>query len=217
VRIMDLRTAPPSLSLPVVFGALLRAVGNWAGRGRLESVMAVLLYGRVAAMGRRLERMLARFAAGHRMRREKRCWRPSAHAQTQSDSASVAPTPRLWPRRFGWLCAIGTHEAAGIGGQLGVVLAHPDMAALLAAAPQARRLLSPLCRALGVEAALLGPVGRRDAAEHGAQPGFGKVVRRAVAPSSGTPVSGTPVERLRMALPRGVLAAARRQGFAKRK
>jgi hypothetical protein len=41
-------------------------------------------------------------------------------------------------------------EAAAFGAQLQHLLADPEMAALVAAAPQAGRVLRPLCRMLGV-------------------------------------------------------------------
>jgi hypothetical protein len=42
-------------------------------------------------------------------------------------------------------------EAAAYGSQLQFLLHDPDMAALIEAAPQMKRLLFPLCRSLGVE------------------------------------------------------------------
>jgi len=189
---MDLRTAHPSLSMPVVFGALLRAVGHWVGRGALDNVVALSLYGRLGEIGRRLERMLARFAAGCKMR-----WAVRARG-SEGRGASVAGgmRVRLWPCGFGWLCRVGAHEAGGIGGYLRLVLAHPDMVALLAASPQAVRLLKPLCRALGIEALP------------------GEVKAAVLKPSR---VRERPAALERIKLPRGVLTAARRQGFAKRR
>jgi len=186
---MDLRIAPPCLSLPVIFGALRRAVGNWAGRGWLESAVAVLLYGRLGEIGQRLERMLARFAKGHRMRRV-----AGAGGSVGCEAGGLAVARvRLWPRGFGWLCGVGAHEAGVISGQLGVVLQHPDMVAMLAASVQARRLLRPVCRALGIAVSALG-------FEAG-------VVRRVKTRRA----KKEPAEELRIKLPRGVVQAARRQ------
>ena len=56
----------------------------------------------------------------------------------------------ILPRRFGWLVVAGKHEAACYGSQLQTVLNEPEMVALLAASPQARRVLRPLCRALAI-------------------------------------------------------------------
>jgi hypothetical protein len=70
-------------------------------------------------------------------------------------------SPRCW-RRFGragfglpggsgWLIRRCGWQAAGCGSQLRQLLAEPEMAALLLAAPQAGRLFRPLCRMLAVE------------------------------------------------------------------
>jgi hypothetical protein len=79
------------------------------------------------------------------------------------------------------------------------------MVALLVAAPQAARILRPLCRMLAVETSLL-------------RPG----VDGAVVPDEVVEVVRVRVRKPRVAidfgripLPRGVLAAARRQGFGK--
>ena len=45
----------------------------------------------------------------------------------------------------------GKHQAVGYGSQLQHLLGEPEMAALLEASPQARRVLRPLLRALAVE------------------------------------------------------------------
>jgi hypothetical protein len=63
------------------------------------------------------------------------------------------------PRGFGWLLPLVPQEAACFAGQMRGVLAEPEMVALLAAAPQARRVLRPLCRMLGIEASVLAPGG----------------------------------------------------------
>jgi hypothetical protein len=97
------------------------------------------------------------------------------------------------------------YVAAGYGSQLRTVLAEPEMVALLADVAQARRILGPVCRMLGVEI-----------------PG---VVDPSVVAADGVGVRLKPprVARARVAvdfgripLPRGVLAAATRQGYGVR-
>ena len=60
--------------------------------------------------------------------------------------------------RFGWLVRAVGYEAAGFGSQLRAVLETPEMVALLAACPEAGRVLRPLCRALAIETEVLRPV-----------------------------------------------------------
>ena len=64
------------------------------------------------------------------------------------------------PRRFGWLVQLVGYQAAGRGSQLAHLLGDPEMVALVRDVPQARRILAPLCRMLGVECEGLRPVQR---------------------------------------------------------
>ncbi len=90
------------------------------------------------------------------------------------------------------------YEAACYGGQLRTVLAEPEMVALLADVAQARRILAPVCRMLGVEI-----------------PGVAPVVRAVAMPRKRVRRAAVPIDIGRVPLPRGVLAAARRQGYGK--
>ncbi len=182
----------PSLSAPETIAAnlrmilrgLLAALGAW----RLEPARAIVLYGRISGSFGRIERLLVRFRAGRLSRVTPRLG--VARQGVRRDCAV-----RL-PRKFGWLVAAGGHQAACYGSQLQTVLATPDMAEMLAASAQARRILRPLCRALAVElpwtVAAKNVVTRRRRVQPRAKP-----------------------EPFRIPLPRGVLAAARRQGFGK--
>ena len=49
------------------------------------------------------------------------------------------------------------YEAAGYAEQVRALLAEPEMVALIQSAPQARRVLAPLCRMLGIEREVLAP------------------------------------------------------------
>ena len=93
-------------------------------------------------------------------------------------------------------------RAAVYGGQLQAVLEQPEMVELLKAAPQAGRILRPLCRMLLVDTALLRP----GVVVEPPAPKVAKVrVRKPRAK----------VDWGRIPLPRGMLAAAKRQGFGK--
>jgi hypothetical protein len=90
---------------------------------------------------------------------------------------------------------LASWQAAGFGLQLRAVLEHPDMKALLAAAPQAARVLQPLCRALAIEPAVLG------------QPAVVRVKRVRVVREK--------VDTGRVPVPKGALAWVRRDRFSK--
>ena len=79
---------------------------------------------------------------------------------------------------------------------------------LLLAAPQAARILRPVCRMLAVETSLLRPRLASAVAEVVAPEPVPVVTKRVRRPRP-------PVDWGRIPLPRGVLAAARRQGFGK--
>ena len=61
------------------------------------------------------------------------------------------PAGIVLPRRFGWLVHLVGYQAAGHASQLAHLLDDPEMVALVRDVPQARRILAPLCRMLGVE------------------------------------------------------------------
>jgi hypothetical protein len=196
-------SAPNStfLNLSVVLRGLRGAVGGW---GLLGSGLILLLHQRLGGICGKMERLAQRFEAG-------RLWRVAARAAgakgMETDGRLRAVPARALPRRFGWLVRLMAYRAAGYGCQLQVILAQPEMVELLLATPQAARILRPVCRMLAVDTSLLRP---RAA-------GTAEVVAAEVAPvvKVRVRVPRAPVDWGRIPLPRGVLAAARRQGFGK--
>ena len=179
-----------SANLRMILRGLMAALGAW----RVEPVLALVLHRRIGATLGRIERMLARFRVG-------RLWRVMQRAAAQGRKARRKPDI-AWPRRFGWLVRAGGHQAASVGSQLHSVLNAPEMAEFLAASAQAGRILRPLCRALAVELPALADTACKAPAERG------ETRRRGCRPRT------TP-EPWRIPLPRGVLSAAKREGFGK--
>jgi hypothetical protein len=177
------------------------AVGGWGGRGFLAAVVTLLLFRRLGQICGTFERLSQRFQAG-------RLWRIAGRvAGASAEGRKRAAAELGWPRRFGWLVSAAKHHAAVYSAQLRAVLEAPEMVELLIAAPQARRLLRPVCRMLAIEPALLRP---RAAGDVEVAP---EVVVPMVKIRVRTP--RPPVDWGRIPLPRGVLSAARRQGFGK--
>jgi hypothetical protein len=169
----------------------------------LDAVLVLLLFRRLGGICGQMERLSQRFQAG-------RLWRVAARAavaERVSDGVPRAVAARVWPWRFGWLVRAAAYRAAVYGIQLRVILEQPEMVALLRASPQAVRILRPVCRMLAVETSLLRPrlEGEAEVAAADITPVVKVRVRRK------RPV----VDWGRIPLPRGVLAAARRQGFGK--
>ena len=164
--------------------------GLWAvlGMWRLDAAQAMVLYGRIGRIPGRIERLLARFRAGR--------LREAAKRATMPNRPSRQKPLVVLPRRFGWLVIAGKHQAVGYGLQLQAVLSEPEMAALLEASPQARRVLRPLLRALAVELP------------------WTVTPPRPPKPRKPRPPRPKP-EPFRIPLPRGALSWARREGFGK--
>jgi hypothetical protein len=81
------------------------------------------------------------------------------------------------------------------------------MVALLTACPQAVRILRPICRMMAIETSVLRPGVAVVVAPARLQAGAVARVRRKPAP----------LDFGRIPLPRGVMAAARRQGYGRRR
>jgi len=189
----------PALSVSTVVAAVRARVGDWGLAGLLDVALAMLTYRRIGRIGQRIERLLVRFRAGTLWRMPERTG--VFRAVAAAGGRRVVPGLVL-PCRFGWLVRAAAWRAAVYGGQLQAVLEQPEMVELLKAAPQAGRILRPLCRMLLVDTALLRP----GVVVEPPAPKVAKVrVRKPRAK----------VDWGRIPLPRGMLAAAKRQGFGK--
>lgn len=106
----------------------------------------MLVYWRLARMAGRLDRLVACRQAGTLPRpRPSRAGRPRHEPAASFDR----PPPPSCPRGHAWL--IGLHQpTAQYAGQVQAFIDNPDTRALVEAAPQAGRLLRPLCRMLGL-------------------------------------------------------------------
>jgi hypothetical protein len=98
-----------------------------------------------------LGRLVQRFAALV-ARAEAGTLRPPRRGRHRpaGESPPGKPRPR-WPTNFAWLIKMLPYQAACFGSQLQHQFSQPEMMALLEAAPQAGRLLRPLCRMLAIE------------------------------------------------------------------
>ena len=193
----------PFSDLSVVLGTLRVAVGAWGGRGWLSTALTLVLWRLVGRTCGDMERLIVRIQAGKLWRRGPR--RTAEVLVVAVDCGVRGGAARVWPGRFGWLVRAASWQAAGYGSQLRHILVQPEMVELLKAAPQAARILRPVCRMLAIEASVL-------------RPGVVAVVaplKVAAAVTKRVRKPRVPVDWGRIPLPRGVLAAARRQGFGK--
>jgi hypothetical protein len=152
-----LRIAAPELARQVglVLGGLCTAIVKGTAGQTLLRALIDLAWLRVNRTRHRLERLLARVAAG---------WLPRLAAPRAAPADPAAPrrtrvcAPALGrlPRARAWLVRVAGYHAAGSGSQLEHLLTDPAMAEFLAAVPSAARMLRPLCRTLGISPPVLG-------------------------------------------------------------
>jgi hypothetical protein len=123
-----------------------------AGRDAAITVarpLLILLWAQLNRTVARFNVLAARVAAG-----QLAAPRPRPAHDNASRPAPLSPLPSrarpMWPTGSGWLVRLVPEAACSAGG-LHYLVTQPELAALLAAAPQAGRLLRPLCRLLGVK------------------------------------------------------------------
>jgi hypothetical protein len=154
-----LRTAAPDLARQVglVLGGLCTAIVKGTAGQTLLRALIDLAWMRVNRTRHRLERLLARVAAGWLPRPAA----PRAPAEPRDPTVPrrtrvCAPALGRLPRARAWLVRVAGYHAAGSGSQLEHLLTDPAMAEFLAAVPSAARMLRPLCRTLGISPPVLG-------------------------------------------------------------
>jgi hypothetical protein len=160
-------------SFPVVerfavsLAGLRRSVAARIGAGMMAAAMILLVWRRIARVDQALQALMARFQSG--------TLRVVATPRMGGGGGGARDLGSRLPLRFGWLLGVVPFEAAAYAGQVRAVLAEPEMVALIAAAPQARRVLAPLCRMLGIEREVLTPRRVVGDAVDVASPGVGVV------------------------------------------
>ena len=126
-------------NIPIILSALQAAIAVVAARERTMTLLLVAMWGRVARMGSRLERLVAQ-------------WRAGTLPPPPAARARMAGTARRpdYPTAPKWLLRTLGHDAVAAGLQLQHLLTDAECVAFLAAVPQAGRILRPLLRMLGV-------------------------------------------------------------------
>ena len=158
--------APTSLSnhLAIIVGAMRGALAARCAKDRAAAPLILLAWTRLGRLAARFERLMAQVRAGRLPAAP--VVRRRAPAVPRRFRPPGVPQPLRLPRGFGWLLRL-VRETAAFSGQVETLLADPEMAALLATSPQARRILRPLCHMLAIRPgpALSLPRRRKQAAE----------------------------------------------------
>ncbi len=141
-----LSSSGPSLSqrLTLIVQALRAAIAAHAARDRATVAVAWLVWPYLNRLAGRFTALVARVQAGK-----------GVVARATSRVRAAPETPRLrppgLPQGFAWLARLAP-SILPLRSQLCHLLGNPELAALLATAPGAGRILRPLCRMLGIEA-----------------------------------------------------------------
>jgi hypothetical protein len=150
------------------FQGLCRVIGVDAQRRGMEAALAWAVWHRVRVLGERFNMLIVRARAGRLRARRKAAAHPDAADQVDGQAcpqgeSTPHPTPLpqgerekkaagpLLPREFGWVRR-ALPETGQFAGVLTYLLRDPETAALVEKAPEAGRILRPLCRLLGIEA-----------------------------------------------------------------
>ena len=122
-------------------------VGDRANRGGPLAPLLILIYWRLRRTVARLDRIAQLWTAGTLPKPQPaRATRP-----TEAPPAAEPAKPRPYvPGANAWLFRLA-QRTAQYTGQFEIFLANPETQALVAAAPQAGRLLRPLCTMLGLK------------------------------------------------------------------
>ena len=131
-----------------ILATLRTGIARYAVGDAARAVLLHSLAGRIARMAVRFDRLFARWQAGTLPSQTGAAPRPSRAGRpgTPRPPRLRLPTGRMW------LFHVAQPPAALALSHLQHWMAHPDLPAFLAAAPQAGRLLRPLCRLVGLEA-----------------------------------------------------------------
>lgn len=108
----------------------------------------VPLWGYIGRTARRFARLAARVATGRKPR----------IARAAQPRTGKPRSPIRLPHSHAWLTVALKHHGAAYAAQLDHLLAQPEAAEFFAAAPQAARLLRPLCRMLGITPTVIPPL-----------------------------------------------------------
>ena len=121
-------------------------------RPQPPTALFTLAWAYIGRTARRLENLIARWHTNTLPKPQAPRLRP---ARTQD--AAESGKPRL-PRGRAWLAIAADYHTRGRASQLNHLIESPDFTDFLAAAPQATRLLRPLCHILGIAPHLALPI-----------------------------------------------------------
>ena len=136
----------------VLVAGLRGVIAPVASRDKARAAFFMFIYNRIGQAALRFEKLVARWKAGTLPRRRPRAPRPA-----RPGAPPRKPLPFYIPRGRAWLHRAlhhyqvdGVRLVNGCRSQFLHTIASAEMREFLEAAPQARRILNPFCRMLGM-------------------------------------------------------------------
>ena len=126
--------------LTAILTGMRTALAPHVDRDPARTPVLLLAWTRIGRAAARLQSLFARWKANTL---------PAPRPSRAGQPRQPRPKP-YFPAGRAWLAGQTDHHVRGRASQLQHLLAHPDMPAFLAAAPQAGRILRPLCHMLGI-------------------------------------------------------------------
>ena len=123
-----------------ILSDLQAVIAAHAARNRALTGLLVAVWGRVARMRTRLERLVALWRAGKLP--------PAQAPRVRAAAARSAGARQVFPTTRNWLSRKLGYEVVGFGSQLRHLLTEAECVAFVEACPQAGRILRPLLRML---------------------------------------------------------------------
>jgi hypothetical protein len=135
--------------LTLIIEGLRGALGVRAEKDLSVAPLMLLAWSRLGELSARFARLFAAFQQGRVAAGHERISGGGRRTRKKHQAGDSSLPSRL-PSKYGWLVEAAP-ESAEFVPEVQAWLKHPDLTALLAQAPQAERLLNPLCWMLGIK------------------------------------------------------------------
>ncbi len=147
-NVLNPTISPQGQAFEVILSRLRALVAHHAARAGAMTALMVHVYNRLSRISHRFDRLAAHWQAGTlpRPRPSRAGTAPSARRAT---ATPARPTGLGLPTGTAWLIRL-IQPTAQFAPGIALFLARPETLALVQAAPQAGRLLRPLCRMLAI-------------------------------------------------------------------
>jgi hypothetical protein len=144
-------TLPVTDRFSQIINDLWAIVWSRVGAGATATTLVVMVLGYIRRTERRFHALVAKIEAGTLRPPRPRTTPRAVPSPNAAPDAAKRPH-NLFPRTYGWLCALIPYQAAAAGWALNLMLDDPAVRPMIEAEPgRFGRLLRPLCRMVGAD------------------------------------------------------------------